>query len=80
MIFRAIMALQIFDIFIYKSKNLANKELTNTGILHIIVITTIILHVFTGIERITGSLTGGNVLGRLKLVIIDGEREYLANF
>lgn len=80
MIFRAIMALQIFDIFIYKSKILANKELTNTGILHIIVITTIILHVFTGIERITGSLTGGNILGRLKLVISDGDREYLADF
>jgi MinD-like ATPase involved in chromosome partitioning or flagellar assembly len=25
-------------------------------------------------------LTGGNVLGRLKLVILDGDREYLANF
>jgi cellulose biosynthesis protein BcsQ len=46
----------------------------------IIVNTTIILHVFTGIEQITGSLTGGNILGRLKLVISDGDREYLANF
>jgi MinD-like ATPase involved in chromosome partitioning or flagellar assembly len=69
-----------YAIFINKSKNLENLELTSTFILHIIVITTIILHVITGIELKTGSLTGGNVLGRLKLVILDGDREYLANF